>query len=103
MDPMYLSDIETDKMRCNRGGAKPAPGIESLSVKTGAVIGFKLNQGIFHQGPLMAYMAKVPAGMKAATWDGSGDVVSSALNDDQSELQRQTDEENSGSRSSKIK
>ena len=36
--------------------------------------GFQANQAIFHTGPALAYMAKVPAGKTAATWSGSGQV-----------------------------
>lgn len=65
---MTLVDI-----RCNVGGAsKAAAGI--LSVTAGSALGFLVAPDIYHPGPLMAYMAKVPAGKTAATWDGSGSV-----------------------------
>jgi hypothetical protein len=35
---------------------------------------FTASPNIFHQGPIQFYMAKVPAGQTAATWDGAGQV-----------------------------
>ena len=45
-----------------------------MSVAAGSSVGFKANPNIFHPGPLQFYMAKVPTGQNAATWDGSGQV-----------------------------
>lgn len=35
---------------------------------------FTASPNIFHPGPLQFYLAKVPSGQTAATWDGSGNV-----------------------------
>jgi len=45
-----------------------------MSVAAGSSVGFKASPNIFHPGPLQFYMAKVPAGQTAASWDGSGNV-----------------------------
>jgi hypothetical protein len=71
--------MDTDNLRCNVGQANPAPGIQSLPIKAGATIGFKINGNIVHPGPLLGYMAKVPAGTTAASWSPSGKVVSFSL------------------------
>jgi hypothetical protein len=44
-------------------------------VNAGTDITFDVDDHIFHPGPLMAYMAKVPEGKTAKNWDGSGQVV----------------------------
>jgi hypothetical protein len=45
-----------------------------MTVAAGSTIGFTSNQNIFHPGPIQFYLAKVPDGKTAATWDGSGEV-----------------------------
>lgn len=45
-----------------------------MSVAAGSSVGFKASPNIFHPGPLQFYMAKVPSGQTAASWDGSGNV-----------------------------
>jgi len=62
----------TPDIRCN---VAPIPANGILPVKAGNTLGFTVRDGIFHNGPLLAYMAKVPEGETAATWDGSGKVV----------------------------
>lgn len=66
-------DVTSKDIRCNvKGDSIFAPG--TLSVTAGATVGFTSDPPIYHPGPLQAYMAKVPAGSTAATWDGSGSV-----------------------------
>ncbi|CAG8978037.1 hypothetical protein HYALB_00000707 [Hymenoscyphus albidus] len=68
-----VTDVSKVDIRCNVGGAtKQASGIQSVAA--GSKIGFTVAPDIYHPGPLMAYMAKVPAGKTAADWDGSGSV-----------------------------
>lgn len=68
-----VTDVSTVDIRCNVGGAaKQASGIQTVSA--GSKVGFTASPNIYHPGPLMAYMAKVPAGKTAADWDGSGSV-----------------------------
>ena len=44
------------------------------SVPAGATIHYVSSQQINHPGPTQYYLAKVPAGQSASTWDGSGAV-----------------------------
>jgi hypothetical protein len=66
-----LSDVSSEQVRCYTSGTKSAA---TMSVAAGGTVGFKASPNIFHPGPLQFYMAKVPAGQTAATWDGSGNV-----------------------------
>ncbi|PSN63120.1 magnesium-bound glycoside hydrolase 61 isoform E from Thiela Terrestris [Corynespora cassiicola Philippines] len=66
-----VSDVTSNQIRCYTTGAKSA---QTMSVAAGSSVGFKANPNIFHPGPLQFYMAKVPTGQNAATWDGSGQV-----------------------------
>ncbi|KAJ0337661.1 hypothetical protein COL922a_006555 [Colletotrichum nupharicola] len=45
-----------------------------IPVTAGSTIGFAANSVVGHPGPASFYMAKVPSGQTAATWDGSGAV-----------------------------
>ncbi len=44
------------------------------TVPAGAVVHYISTQQINHPGPTQYYLAKVPAGSTAATWDGAGAV-----------------------------
>ncbi|PVH97828.1 lytic polysaccharide monooxygenase [Periconia macrospinosa] len=67
-----VTDVSSTQMRCytnsNRGASN------TQSVAAGSTVTFKATPNIFHQGPLQFYLAKVPSGQSAATWDGSGNV-----------------------------
>lgn len=66
-------DVTSTDIRCNKNGDKNfAKG--TTSIAAGSTTGFNSNQAIFHYGPALAYLAKVPDGKTAATWDGSGTV-----------------------------
>ncbi|KAK0120063.1 hypothetical protein ONS95_011476 [Cadophora gregata] len=66
-------DVTSKDIRCNvKGDSIFAPG--TLGVTAGSTVGFTADPPIYHPGPLQAYMAKVPAGSTASTWDGSGSV-----------------------------
>jgi len=68
-----VTDVSSLNIRCNVGAStKSAPGI--MTVAAGSTIGFTAKADISHPGPMLWYMAKVPDGKTAATWDGSGDV-----------------------------
>lgn len=68
-----VTDVNSVDIRCNVDGTKNfAP--STLSVAAGQNIGFTANPNIYHPGPLLAYLAKVPSGKTAANWDGSGSV-----------------------------
>ncbi|KFX87118.1 hypothetical protein V490_08528 [Pseudogymnoascus sp. VKM F-3557] len=60
-------------IRCGKDASTAfAPGI--LSVAAGQTLSFVVDPSIQHPGPSIAYLAKVPSGQTAATWDGSGAV-----------------------------
>jgi hypothetical protein len=68
-----VTNVSAVDIRCNvNGSTNFAPSI--LSVAAGNTLGFTVSPEIYHPGPLMAYMAKVPSGYTAANWDGSGTV-----------------------------
>lgn len=68
-----VTSVTSTDIRCNVNGTVAfAPGI--LSVAAGSTIGFTVDPDIYHPGPAMAYLAKVPSGQTAANWDGSGAV-----------------------------
>lgn len=68
-----VTSVSTDDIRCNVDGTTAfAPSI--LTVTAGTTVGFTANPDIYHPGPLLVYMAKVPTGYTAANWDGSGAV-----------------------------
>jgi hypothetical protein len=47
---------------------------KTLPVTAGSKIGFKVSNIIGHPGPAAFYMAKVPSGQSANTWNGEGAV-----------------------------
>src|ERR1700760_2459120 len=68
-----VTNVASVDIRCNvNGSASFAP--NTLSIAAGSVLKWAANPDIYHPGPLLAYMAKVPAGKTAANWDGSGTV-----------------------------
>ncbi|KAF1841455.1 lytic polysaccharide monooxygenase [Cucurbitaria berberidis CBS 394.84] len=67
-----LSDVTSDQIRCYTAGGTKAPSIKSVAA--GSSVGFTASPNIFHPGPLQFYLAKVPEGQTAATWDGTGNV-----------------------------
>ncbi len=73
VDSGPATDVMSNDIRC----FELAPGTaanQTISVTAGSTIGFKANPDIYHPGPLAFYLAKVPAGQTAATFDGSGSV-----------------------------
>ena len=68
-----VTDVMSEDIRCNEltPGASNAT---TLSIKSGDTIGFVANPDIYHPGPVQLYLAQVPAGQTAATFDGSGQV-----------------------------
>ncbi|PGH22928.1 hypothetical protein AJ80_02977 [Polytolypa hystricis UAMH7299] len=77
-DNAGLLDVTSLALRCYELPDKAET--QTATVAAGSTVGFTVmaegseTLGIFHQGPLLFYMAKVPTGETAATWDGSGDV-----------------------------
>lgn len=67
-------------MRCyERNPGTGAPGI--MNVTAGSGISYNAKASISHPGPMAFYIAKVPAGQTAATWDGKGKVWSKIYQD----------------------
>lgn len=68
-----VTDTSLLDIRCGKDASTAfAPGI--LSVAAGEKLSFAVDPTIQHPGPSLAYLAKVPEGQTAATWDGSGAV-----------------------------
>ncbi|KFY55231.1 hypothetical protein V497_07119 [Pseudogymnoascus sp. VKM F-4516 (FW-969)] len=67
-----VQDVSSLDIRCNVDGSTNTA--STLDVTAGSKIGFSATPDIYHPGPVLAYLAKVPSGQTAATWDGSGSV-----------------------------
>ncbi|KAH8714792.1 glycosyl hydrolase family 61-domain-containing protein [Phaeosphaeriaceae sp. PMI808] len=67
-----LQDVTSPQIRCYTNSGTRAP--KTKSVAAGSSVTWTSAPNIFHPGPLQFYMAKVPSGQTAATWDGSGQV-----------------------------
>jgi hypothetical protein len=69
-----VQTVSTTDIRCNVGGTTSGATTSTLTVSAGQTLGFTVGPDIYHPGPLLAYMAKVPSGETASSWDGSGSV-----------------------------
>jgi hypothetical protein len=65
-----VSDVTSPMMTCYQSGAAK----KTFSVAAGSQIPIYYSQPPYHPGPYQVYMAKVPAGETAATWQPSGAV-----------------------------
>lgn len=68
-----IQDVTSPLMTCyelNPGTGAP----DTLAVTAGSAVNFTVDSDIGHPGPLLFYLAKVPAGQTAATFDGKGAV-----------------------------
>jgi hypothetical protein len=63
-------DVTSTDIRCNVGAGSNGASIKTYNVTSGSTVGFAMDQGIFHAGPLSVYLGKAPS--TAASWDGSG-------------------------------
>ena len=69
--PVY--NVTSEQLRCYE--LEPGQGSpETMSVKAGDTVGFRVDGNITHPGSLMFYMAKAPEGETAKTFQGDGDV-----------------------------
>jgi hypothetical protein len=68
-----VTNVASVDLRCNVNGSTTSAA-STLSVAAGSKITWDANPDIYHPGPLLGYMAKVPAGSTAANWDGAGNV-----------------------------
>ncbi|KAL2163756.1 hypothetical protein VTH06DRAFT_5815 [Thermothelomyces fergusii] len=67
-----VTDVSSSQMTCYQDGVQGAP--KTVQVRAGEKFTFKVDTSIGHPGPLQFYMAKVPSGQSAATFDGKGAV-----------------------------
>ncbi|KAF2751738.1 lytic polysaccharide monooxygenase [Sporormia fimetaria CBS 119925] len=67
-----VTDVSSSAVRCYE--VAPGTSAQTYTVNAGDTVGFTAQTSISHPGPLQFYMAKVPSGQTAATWDGSGNV-----------------------------
>ncbi|TFL01518.1 glycoside hydrolase family 61 protein [Pterulicium gracile] len=67
-----VTDLNDINLRCYTSETKATA--STLDVSANSTIGFGLDRAVFHKGVLNVYMAKVPQGSTAASWDGSGKV-----------------------------
>ncbi|KAI4867691.1 glycoside hydrolase family 61 protein [Hypoxylon rubiginosum] len=68
-----VTDVTSDQFRCYQL-APGSEGAKTMSVAAGSTVGFTADASVSHPGTLQFYMAKVPTGQKADSWDGSGAV-----------------------------
>ncbi|KAL2751976.1 glycoside hydrolase family 61 protein [Sodiomyces alcalophilus JCM 7366] len=68
-----IEDVYSPLMTCYELNPGRGPsGV--MNVQAGSTVTFSSSPPIFHPGPAIAYLAKVPAGQSASTWDGKGAV-----------------------------
>ena len=69
-----VTDVSSVDIRCYQLTPGGGGSTSTYKVKAGGSITWSANPNIYHPGALSAYMAKVPEGKTAASWDGSGSV-----------------------------
>jgi len=69
-----VTDVSSNQIRCYELSPGTGASGGTYEVAAGSSIGFTAVSSISHPGTLQFYMAKVPSGQTAATWDGSGNV-----------------------------
>jgi hypothetical protein len=67
-----VTDVTSSAIRCYE--LAPGTPSQTYTVNAGDSVGFTAVSSISHPGPLQFYMARVPSGKTAATFDGSGAV-----------------------------
>ncbi|KAI9654527.1 MAG: hypothetical protein M1821_006617 [Bathelium mastoideum] len=67
-----VTNVTDPQLRCYELAGAPAA--NTSTVAAGSMVGFKADSTVGHPGPIQIYMAKVPEGQTAASWDGSGNV-----------------------------
>ncbi|KAI0205555.1 glycosyl hydrolase family 61-domain-containing protein [Astrocystis sublimbata] len=68
-----VENVNSDQIRCYEL-TPGSNGAKTKDVKAGDVVGFRVDGGIQHPGPLQFYMAKAPQGQTAEDFDGKGAV-----------------------------
>ena len=64
-----ITSLSDANLRCNEGGLS-SNGATVLNIAAGSSVTFKLDQAVYHQGPLQWYLGKAPGDVRQ--WDGSG-------------------------------
>ncbi|TFK69287.1 hypothetical protein BDN72DRAFT_768151 [Pluteus cervinus] len=65
-------DVASQDFRCYNSATRSKA--TTATVAAGSTIGFQAGQAVSHPGVLNVYMAKAPAGVDVANWDGAGQV-----------------------------
>ncbi|KAF2632513.1 lytic polysaccharide monooxygenase [Macroventuria anomochaeta] len=67
-----VTDVSSTAIRCYQ--LAPGTSAKTYTVNAGDTVAFTAAASVSHPGPMQFYMAKVPSGQTAETWDGSGNV-----------------------------
>ncbi|KAF9525047.1 endoglucanase II [Crepidotus variabilis] len=67
-----VTDVSSADFRCYTSATNAKA--TTVNVNAGSTVGVSLNGPMYHAGVVNVYMAKVPSGADAASWDGSGQV-----------------------------
>lgn len=67
-----VTDVNSAAIRCYEDPSRGTT--QTYTVAAGSNLGVNVDPSIQHPGPTQFYLAKVPSGKTAATWDGSGNV-----------------------------
>lgn len=67
-----VENLGSPQMTCYQQGSAPAP--KTFTVAAGGQLPIYFSQAPYHPGPYQVYMAKVPSGKTAATWQPTGAV-----------------------------
>lgn len=66
-----VTDVTSSAMTCYQLAAGNE-GATTVNVQAGSSVSYNIKASISHPGPFSAWLAKVPSGQTAATYDGSG-------------------------------
>ncbi|KAH6638585.1 glycoside hydrolase family 61 protein [Truncatella angustata] len=68
-----VQDVTSSQLRCYEL-TTPSTANGTQTVAAGSTVSFRVDPAIQHPGPLQFYLAKVPSGQTAASFDGAGSV-----------------------------
>lgn len=68
-----VTDVTSKAMTCYELAGR-TQNTKTINVTAGSTVGYVAEASVSHPGPMSFWMAKVPAGQTAATFDGSGSV-----------------------------
>ncbi|KAK6344100.1 hypothetical protein TWF696_007747 [Orbilia brochopaga] len=66
-----VTDLTSTDLRCNVG-ALTGGSTSTYTVAAGTRITIGLDTAVYHNGPILFYLGRVPSGQTAQSWDGSG-------------------------------